>query len=248
MHSFKALRPEFTNDASMIIPTANMGTDYTAVGVPTRAGNGLLDTVTIGVVVVEDDTNVTIKYANGTTIFEGTYNQGDYVESCHCGSSICGRDTNIAGTSITSSKPVAAYESYGCIRLIDSYCDHIYHQMIPQKVLAKSFFAVPSAVRPSGCTGGFECVGDLLHFVATEDNTTITANLAPDGMSLDDRALDGIMDDTAFTKQKGEAFSLFTSSPFGISADKPLAAMQFVVSRLATGPADTNVTGSGDPA
>ena len=181
-------RPSFSNDASLLLPTAALGSDYRVVAHASHVlGGGNREQLNpagaaaqgspgfFAVVATRDGTSVEVHSAARTQrgpgsdppLMEGevrTYllDRGDvlqvlskqgFYDEAECvqpaiggGGCTGGRLTDLTGTTITSSAPVAVFGGHRCVDLPAEwlFCDHLEEQMLPVPTWGTSALAVAS--------------------------------------------------------------------------------------------------------
>lgn len=235
-----------TNDASILIPTPALGKSYWVLGYPGIGApvNPLSKTSTnyafVTVVATQPNTYIhvvaTADVAAGGPVAEWTP-AGEPIQvdmgpfdvmnlEAHCSPTMPALNcmskgkTDFTGTMIEASAPVAVFSGNECVNVAppsctgDSCCcDHLEDQMFPNTSLGRSFVAPHSPSR-----GGAEV--DIWRILADDDDTSVKTSLpAPDA---------------AFVLQSGEFREVYAGTSFTVSADKPLAIAQYLVSQGCT--------------
>ncbi len=199
----------YTNDASLLMPTSALTENYMFMSHAVWAGgatNRLPDprSPTITVVAMEDNTEVEIRL-NGTVNDNQGYSDiiypvrsADGIEgpdssgvmratlNAHQVLNVAGAGTSpvvdLTGSLITASKPVSVFGAHTCtnIPFTSAACDHLESQLFPLETWATNFIASPLKIRnPDPPPGSRE--GTYWKFLARENNTsiTVTTSIAP---------------------------------------------------------------------
>lgn len=215
-YQFNPLENLFTNDASLLLPTATLGNDYFVMSRQHIASYGLRGS--LSVVATEPDTEVTVQ-VTGQTL------GGVGIPATPAGGTITrtlqqfevlnietdGASSDLTGSRVTASKKVAVFGGSECSFIPDGYfaCDHLEEQMFPVTTLGKTFDFCRSQPRGSE--------PDYVRVLATEDQTTITTDPAIAG--------------TPATLNAGQFVELNVPADVEIDGDKPLLIGQYLVSQ-----------------
>lgn len=191
-----------STDAFLALPLDILGTDYYIMGY--RGDFSFNIYSQFAVVGTEDGTTVTITpsmSAQGRVAgipFIVALDKGEVYQLRGDG----GPD-DVAGTQVSSDKPVAVFGGAECTNISGSLraCDHLIEQMPPVNTLGKQFVAIPLATRLNG---------DTYRFVATEDGTEIRVN--------------GILETTL---NKGDFFEKIYASSIEVITTEPILMAQF---------------------
>lgn len=203
-----------TADAYLALPVDTMGMDYVIpsyFNLHPFAGSSPSE---LGVVGIEDGTNVTI-----TPSYEaqpgadtlGALPAGipftvtlDRLETFQL-RAVLGDAGDLTGTTITSDKPISVFGAHDCanVPVGTSYCDHLVEQIPPTSTWGKHFLTVPLATR---------LTGELFRIVAASDGTAVT--------------VDGVL---LATLNRGQfAETMIDSTTFSrIDASKPVLVVQY---------------------
>lgn len=241
----------FTMDASLLLPVAALGTEYTALAWPQRVIDQLLSkTILHGfvtIVATEDGTtsvtvhptadidagsNLAAITADTTRIVQLTKGQ---VLNLQTGGEVDGSD--LTGTTISADKAIAVFAGHECANVPDSgtgYCDHLEEQLLPEPRWGSSFLIVPFAPRGSE---------DLSTLTVLAGSQTATIHGAPSQTF------------GTLTLAAGTSVNVEVHASFLLASDAPIEIAQFMpgsnypgfVADPLCGSAD-NETGIGDPA
>ena len=153
---------QYTTDGFLGLPTSILGTSYLVEGYQGGYGSQF------AVVGTQNSTKVTIT-PSATT---GAYTAGvPYVVTLNTGDVyqlIDDNDTDLSGTSITSSAPVAVMAGNSCADVPVGYsaCNTLAEEMTPIDTWGTDFLTEPLATRS----------GDTFRFMASTDGTTVDVN------------------------------------------------------------------------
>jgi hypothetical protein len=198
----------YTNDASLLLPTGTLTNNYLYLGYAVWAGTAQarLDkpySPTITIIGTQPDTEVTIKlgvpkgmnrpykdliYAPSSARITGPDSAGIIRATLqpHEVLNIAGKGAapveDLTGAKITATKPVAVFGGHSCAfaPFDRAACDHMESQLFPSETWGQRFVLAPLKLRnPNAATSRRE--GTYWKFVAQQDNTTIEVNrsLAP---------------------------------------------------------------------
>ena len=193
----------YTNDASLLLPSSALTQDYMMMSHAVWAGGSMSRlpdprSPTLSVVAMEDETNVEVQLRPSASADQSFQDQlylprpGDDI----IGPDAEGRLTvtldkhevfNVAaggaqpvvdmtGARVVTDKPVAAFGAHTCtnVPFTESACDHIESQLFPLETWATDFVAAPHKIRnPDADSTSRE--GTYWKFVAREDDTVIHA-------------------------------------------------------------------------
>ena len=187
---------QYTTDGFMGLPTSILGTSYLAEGY----GGG--DGAQFAVVGTQANTKVTITPSVSTGAYTAgvpytvTLNQGDVYQL------IDEDGTDLSGSSITSSAPVAVMAGNGCADVPIGYyvCNTLAEEMTPVNTWGTDFLTEPLATR----------TGDTFRFMASEDNTTVDVN----GSAV-------------ATLNTGQFYETVLTDASSVTSDKPIQVMQY---------------------
>ena len=172
------------------------------------------------------------------------------------GTRIIQRETDITGTIVTSSSPLAVFTGHLCGQVpgIVTTCDHLIEQIPPHVVYGQTFFVVPMAVRESG---------DIIKVGSVTDDNQVNVTctrLTASGTSTTIRTLPtstintgGVYEFRTEEKSGGESSAAYKREFCCIETSKPAIVMQYSLghnedrARLPPPPLPARVTTSGDP-
>lgn len=199
----------YTNDASLLLPTSALTENYMMMSHAVWAGDALNRlpsprSPTLSVVAMEDDTRVEVHLkgpvSEGRTFAGKLYPVRDtdrvlgpdnngYMEvtlNAHEVFNVAGAGTSpvvdLTGTRVKADKPVAVFGAHTCtnIPFTSPACDHLESQLFPMETWATGFVASPLKIRnPNPPSGSRE--GTYWKFLARDDDTVIEAgtSIAP---------------------------------------------------------------------
>jgi hypothetical protein len=250
----------FSNDASILVPTSALDTQYMVMGWPqTIADTDDPDTdfnknlrVFLTIVGTEPGTDVTIKL---TTDIVGSpdippYRAGDTFEVVLGPYDVLNLETgsfnaDFTGTEVSADKPVAVFSGSEASdvpyfdRLDDRYCcaDHLEHQMMPESAAGTEFVAALTPPRTPAveAAGGTVTVVDepgFFRILALHDDTVVQTTLGPPHDQI--------------LLNRGEHRTIEAFCDFVIRSSLPIFVGQFIPGQALTGIAP-DLPG-GDPA
>ncbi|MEO1269293.1 MAG: IgGFc-binding protein, partial [Myxococcota bacterium] len=246
-HQFNPLAGEgvFTNDASLLLPSNAIGTEYLAMSWRHRferfgSLRGAITVVAVDpepttVEVVPTETTIEGRDLNGnrnmTRIFAGTsrtwvLEQGEVLNLETAGPD--GRD--LTGTSIVADRPVVVFGGHECanVRLGINYCDHIETQLAP--IATWGTVHVATKFSPRGAEP------DIYRVLAATDGTTLSTT--PSVPEVDGASLN-----------RGEFLEFELFEPVLVVASSPVSVGHYMVGSNNNGiPLACGGTGIGDPA
>jgi hypothetical protein len=190
---------QYTTDATVVLPTEFLGTEYIAV-----CYTGINQSTTPSefmVVSTEDNTNITIvpSVTTDSTLAGDTINvQLNKGETYLIKGAGIG---DLTGSQIYSDKNIAVFSGHSCAYVPSGYaaCDHLYEQMYPVSTFGNDFIAIPL----------FSRVGSTIRVLASEDNSTI--DIGNEQIVLD----------------KYEFYEKTIYETVSISSDKPISVAQY---------------------
>ena len=191
----------FTNDASLLLPIAALGTDYRFVGVPAWRdpqqpdpgdpnpieGPGLAATLTVigseratRVTVtlprgaaVEPDPAGRLRIAGNTVQFELDANEVAHLTTPPPGPGAPPRGVDLSGAHIAADAPVAVFSGHQCTYFPQEYsaCDHLEEQLFPTDTWGTRFLLTPPRMRAPDPRLATEAI--YWKFVARDPDTRI---------------------------------------------------------------------------
>lgn len=254
VYQFNTFTNDFSNDASLLLPSSGLGKVHRAIGYATANPiapipiAGIPDRSSVTVVAIEDGTNIEIR--PGTTTlsdmvgipvgmpgqpFDVYLNRWEVVNIASSG--IPG---DMTGTVVEADKPVAVFSS-GERAIAPTYdipgmpeppnwdgelccTDHIEEQVFPASSLGSQFVITHSPER----SGGGWVEPDLLRFMAVAEPASVTTSLPPPR--------------DQFELQPGEVFDTWAQEDFVVESSTPIMVAQILVSQGYT------MAFTGDPA
>ncbi len=204
MHQYSTFRA----DASLVLPLESIGTEYYAASYRSYQQNTEVYPSEFIVIGAQDNTTVTMTVSDNTKggrqpgeTFSVVLNAGEsYQVQAAAGSD------DLTGSRITSDKPCSVFSGNvwtgvpaGC-----SYRDNLLEQMYPVATWGRQFVTVPFAF------GNY----DLFRVMAAQDQTTVQVQ----GQNTD-----------TYVLQAGEFVEYNRSEATWVSADKPIAVIQFSI-------------------
>jgi hypothetical protein len=250
VYQFNALAAQYSNDASLLLPSAGLGLAYRALawpaGKPISVFGSPIDRAYVTIVGTRSGTHVRVKVSNAT-LAGGTIpaTPKDGVINVTIGPydvlnlETDGLPGDMTGTVVTADQPVAVFtgtELFGAPGTkkppappgsgTSSTCclDHLEEQLLPIESYGKRFAVPHSAYRSD--PGGYRDY-DILRFMGVASTATVKTNLpAPDD---------------SFTLAPGEVRETYTDRDFVAESTEPVAVAQILVSQEFT------PKGNGDP-
>lgn len=256
----------FSNDASLLLPTASLDRDYAVLSWPqtfaytpdNATTNGGLDLrAFLTIVGVEDDTGVSVQVTTGVIPGGGipAARPGDTL-SFHIGRfdvvnlETGGFNADFTGSQVHADKPVVVFAGseasdvpfFTTFEQRRCCADHLEEQLFPTSALGTQFVAVKSPVRTKYVIEAGYAIAlnpdeeDFWRVLATRDGTQITTSLLPPN----DR----------FELEAGDFATFPSTRDFVMESSQPIAFGQFPESQVAAGfPPTVHGTGipGGDP-
>ncbi len=196
----------FTNDASLLLPSSALTENYMMVGHAVWAGEDFARlpdprSATLSVVAMEPETTVEVQLQASTSDDQSFEDQlypirgGDGIDGPDGSGRLevtldqfevfnvaaGGRSpvVDLSGAWIEADKKVAAFSGHTCtnVPFTRSACDHIESQLYPLETWATNFVVAPHIIRnPDPSSGAGE--GTYWKFVARDNDTTINADIS----------------------------------------------------------------------
>lgn len=229
-----------STDASLLLPSHAIGTDYMVLGWPTTTSFRVTEgRAYFTIIAAQDATEVTVTPSapieagggvpaisagqtqsftldRGQVLSLSTPNQAGY---------------DLSGSTLTSTKAVAVFSGSECadVPVGTAACDHLEQQLYPTTTWGSTFVAAKFAPRDSE--------SDVYRLVASQDGTQVTFTPAVDGNSQT-------------TLDRGQVFEFATPQNFLVEATQPVLLGQFMVGASDDGVCSSLFCGSapGDPA
>ena len=213
----------YTNDASLLMPTTAYGDEYRVMS--WRAAWTTYPEYTT-IVAKEDNTSVTIKVATATDAGGGVpsiSSGGSYTRILSKGDilQVANGTGNLTGSHITSTKPIGVFGGNRCtqIPIGVTACDHIEQQLFPTNTWGSNYLVVKASPR------GTE--NDYYKIVSNQDGTVVT--FTPSSIH------------SQVTLNAGGVVELNTKLDFKVTSSRPIMIGQFI-------PSQDSGAGTGDPA
>ena len=199
-------RYPFTTDAYLGLPLDILGTEYIVLA---YENVNIVNASQFAIVATEDATTVTItpKVTTGArpggVPYNIVMNKGQTYLLRNTGSYNAVTPSDVTGTTILSTKPVAVFGGHQCANIPVGFvaCDHIVEQLPPEDSWGRNFLTVPLGTR----TGA-----DTFRVIASDNGTTVTTN----GVVV-----------AVLNRGQFKEFRLTTRSV--VSADKPVLLSQY---------------------
>jgi hypothetical protein len=209
----------FTTDASLLLPTHTITTDYIHLAFAQGFGDGS----TLDVVGTQDGTTVTITPSVNTSAGQNglpamtagqptavTINRYDYIQ-------ITTGSQDLSGTSIVATAPVAVFGGHTCANVpttSTTACDHVEEQIFPLSTWGTHYIAARNPIRNAEPM--------LWRIVGSVDNTTV--NFEP-ASTLGASA----------TINRGQVLEFQEQSDFSIDATQPILVAGYMLGCSSTG-------------
>ena len=254
VYQFNTFTNDFSNDASLLLPTAGLGTIHRVIGYYTANPievfplAGIPDRSSVTVIGTEDQTEVKVRpgtntVSDGQTIPVGSPDQEitvwlDKWETLNVASD--GIPGDMTGTVVEANKPVSVFSTgeraIAPVSPPDGFpeppdydgdlccTDHIEEQVFPASSLGSKYVVTHSPERSNG--GWVE--PDILRFMAVAEPASVTTSLPPPRDSFD--------------LQPGEMFETWAQEDIIVESTTPIMVAQITVSQAYT------VAYTGDPA
>jgi hypothetical protein len=215
----------FSNDASLLLPSNTLGTEYLVMSWPT-IGDTTFALKSFVVVVASEmgTTSVTVKTPAaiaagpgvGAVLAGGT---ATYSLSTGQVLSLTTQNTSgadLTGMEITADQRVAVFAGTECgnVPLNNQYCDHMEQQLIPVSTWGTDFVAAKFNMRGNPSLGRTE--PDIWRILASQDGTAITTT--PAIPSVDGQML-----------ARGEFIEFSHTGDFVVTATAPISVGQYMV-------------------
>ncbi len=217
-----------SNDASLLLPSTSLGTEYIVVGWPTfGVEGGALESFVSVIAVSPGTTDVTVTTSVDTAAGDGvtalragaaqtfTMEEGQVLTLA----TEAVNEADLTGTMITATANIAVFSGSECanIPLDNNFCDHLEQQLFPVDTWGDEF--VGAKFQPRGSEP------DIWRVVAAESGTTITTS--PPIPGINERILG-----------RGEHIEFTTDLDFVLTSNGPVSLAQFMVGSAYPGPAN----------
>lgn len=231
---YNFLTPEngksYSNDASLLIPSTSVYTDYVASAKATSAATSYVTVVGVS----DTDTKISIKPSVAITAGGGvpaiaagavgtvTVKKGQVVQ-------IEQKGLDITGTRVYCDKtasdcfPFAVFSGTDCVNIPDNYgyCDHIEHQMFPVQTWGKKYIIVKSKARSEEW--------DFVRILASEDSTKLTFSPeTPAQISTPSGWRAFTVNPVKTEINAGEYSEFYFKGTLVVEADKPIMVAQYL--------------------
>jgi hypothetical protein len=265
----------FTNDASLLLPEANLGTEYRYVGVPSWTGENdgqFLDgyPATLTVVGTQPATRVTVELPDDVSVQPGPGIQinGQTVTATVDRDEVLtllsdlptirrGQPlgVDLTGARITSDLPVAVFSGHVCTFYPETQgaCDHLEEQLFPVDTWGARFVLAPPVIRTQTPAAATEAI--FWKIVAQRADTRIDFSVPYDALDPRRPGFNGVPecgerkeDDDTIVLGAGEFCEFGTRSPVSIQADGPIQVMGIISGQDSTGVFSALGGHAGDPA
>lgn len=192
----------YTNDASLLLPTSALTENYMYLGYPNwdnpeqrMEGEGS-ESATLSVLATQKDTQVTVQlrkpnkegvdyrkalYPISGRRIEGPDNEGRLKVTLqpHEVLNVAGKEVGVdmTGSRITADKPVSVFGAHSCtfVPFANWACDHLESQLFPMETWGNRFVAAPLKMRLD--TEQWTREGTYWKFLAREDDTRVKTGL-----------------------------------------------------------------------
>ncbi len=259
----------FSNDASLLLPTTALGTEYRYVGVPLFQARDMFGNVRveypamIAVVSPSDQNRVTVRLPAGANILPDSTGQVVYAggrtevvmneqDVLLVASSGTPSPPDLTGSVISAEKPVSVFSTHTCSNYpSDQFaCDHLQEQLFPVSTWGRRFQLVPVAERnqnwPSEVT--------YWKLVGSDSPTRFEfsvpfAQLNPvgPGYQMVPYCANLLQGDTTVVVPAGQSCEFGTKRAVEVVSDQPAMVMGIIAGQEATGLRDFG-SHAGDPA
>ncbi|MEC9441370.1 MAG: IgGFc-binding protein [Myxococcota bacterium] len=189
-----------SNDASLLLPTASLGTRYRVFSYPTMIFQESLGFSSLDpyfyVIALEDDTTITVNDTATLDMLVGDYEpftrrtqEQNSAFEFRLGAlerRVFARQGDISGAEITSDKPIAVFVGHPCtfVPQDDWACDHLEEQLLPAETLGKEYLLPTFELRnEEAFMAGANREGIYWRLVADED-TEVTLSPAMSELDL----------------------------------------------------------------
>ncbi len=162
----------YTSDSYLALHTPMLGTEYIVLGFGNEHTNvPPLNGSQFAIVATESNTLVTVTPSVATlghpsgVPFNLVLQPGD----CYQLRNTNNTPADLAGTIVTSDKPIGVFGSHQCANIPSSntwFCDYIVEQLLPVNTWGNDFYTAPLATR----------TGDTFRILASQNGTTVSLN------------------------------------------------------------------------
>ncbi len=213
----------FSNDASLLLPSTSLGTEYIVTSWPTQSFDVTFAAKGAVTVVAVTPGETTVNVLSPVATLPGVGNEPpalapgtpqtftlSYGEVISFAAGNNGGD--LTGFEVESNQPVAVFSGHECANVPTdvAYCDHIEQQLFPVDTWGTSF------VGPRFAPRGTEA--DVWRIVASTDGTLVRLSPTDAAPGIDGRTLN-----------RGEFVEFRSQRDFIVEATAPVSAAQFIV-------------------
>lgn len=208
-----------STDASLLLPSHALGTDYMVLGWPTTTSGRVTEgRAYMTIIAPHDGTDVTVTTAAAIDAGPGVAAMaaGQTATFSLARGQVLSLSTpnraglDLSGSTITSSRPVAVFSGSECadVPVGTAACDHLEQQLFPVATWGNTMVAAKFVPR------GTE--SDVYRIIASEDATLVQFTPAVDGT-------------TQTLLNRGQVFQFATPQNFVVQADRPISLGQFMI-------------------
>lgn len=262
----------YSNDASLLIPSSALGTDYRFLGVPAWTSPLQGSTVPAGMAIVatEDNTEITVNLPRGIRVAADrgrrvvqngavvslTLNAHDTaILQTEGGGGFGATAPDFSGSAINSTSPVAVFSTHQCSFYPETIeaCDHLEEELFPSGTLGRQYVLTPPVFRQRRPQPTEVIYWKILAVAA---NTRVTLSRPFAQLDAVPPGFAGVPDCADFLEPDGvtlvlgeNGFCEFgTQVPVALDADNLLEVMGIMVGQNATSPLAMFGDHAGDPA
>ena len=257
-----------SNDASLLLPTASLGTRYRIFTYPTMVYDDSLNITQLDpyfyVIALEDETTITVEDREPISMLLGDYeflgHRADVEEATievtlgALERKVFTRDGDLSGIEVRADKPIAVFVGHPCTFVPqDAWaCDHLEEQLLPAATLGEEYLLPTFELRNRPAfEKGLNREGIYWRLVADED-LTVTLTPSLDGLDLYETStfhtpncLEFLSGDTLVMKE-GDVCELGMKESASLSATGSLLVGGVLSGHQSTG-RDEYGTQAGDP-
>jgi hypothetical protein len=259
----------FTNDASLLLPTAALGTRYRFLGVPFHqvrdpfGGIRAESPQVMAIVSPTEDNEVNVRLPAGMIVASdstGSVTQRGNEVTAQMGRQdvllLAGSSNptpgDLTGSEITSEKPIAVFSAHTCTYYPEDLgaCDHLQEQLFPVSTWGNSFQLVPPAER------GQNAPAEVIYWkiIGGDEVTRFTLGLpfrqlnpVTPGFEMVPYCGNYLEGDTTIVLRPGQFCEFGTKRAVQLAADQPAMVMGIITGQGATNLGNFG-THAGDPA
>jgi IgGFc binding protein len=172
----------YSNDASLLLPSTAMTTNYRVTAYEGVAGIPFLlpgISTAVTVTATQPNTEITVSLSSLATVLASS--SGPSIPATNSGQVklklanagdvaqlVAGQGKDFSGSLVQSDKPIQVIASIPCISIGGAACDHIEETVLPAETLGKHYLVA----QPTGPKG--QPVGHAVRFYGNQDGTTLT--------------------------------------------------------------------------